>query len=253
MKTFYFTGTGNSLCVAKRIGGELYSIPQILKEGKYKFEADVIGLVFPCYGFGLPRIVLEFLKQSKLKANFFFAVMTYGNISASGLKHIEDTGREMGIRFNYTNEILLIDNYLPLFKIEDQLEKESSKKIEEKLNQIINDINNRQEKQIRKGILSNFISRPVNNLTIKHHCDFGDKAFSVNNNCNSCKICEKVCPTNNIKVRVKPEYMHKCESCFACIHHCPQNAIHVKFERSKARFINQNVNLKEIMEANNQL
>ena len=31
MKIFYFTATGNSLYVAKRFGGELYSIPKVLK------------------------------------------------------------------------------------------------------------------------------------------------------------------------------------------------------------------------------
>jgi len=31
MKIFYFTATGNSLYIVKRIGGELCSIPQMLK------------------------------------------------------------------------------------------------------------------------------------------------------------------------------------------------------------------------------
>lgn len=32
MKIFYFTGKGNSLAVAKRLNGELVSIPQVMKE-----------------------------------------------------------------------------------------------------------------------------------------------------------------------------------------------------------------------------
>ena len=38
MKIFYYTATGNSLDVAKRIGGQLYSIPQLLKENNYTVE-----------------------------------------------------------------------------------------------------------------------------------------------------------------------------------------------------------------------
>ncbi len=57
MKTFYFTSTGNSMYVAKSIGGDLYSIPQMLKEGKDAFRDEVIGFVLPCYAFGVPRIV----------------------------------------------------------------------------------------------------------------------------------------------------------------------------------------------------
>ncbi|SMC49296.1 EFR1 family ferrodoxin [Sporomusa malonica] len=251
MKTFYFTATGNSLYVAKRIGGELHSIPQLLREEKSEFEDEVIGFVFPCYGFGIPRIVTDFIQKSKFKAKYFFAIMTYGNKAASGLKNIEEIGSKTGIQFNYTNEILMIDNYLPLFKVEDQLKKESSKQIEERLDQIVGNIKSRQEKLIRKGLLSDMFSKPIHNFSAKYHQDDGDKRFIIQDKCNSCKVCEQVCPVSNIKVGIKPKFLHKCECCFACIHHCPQNAIHLKAERSSARFINQNVKLKEIINANN--
>ena len=251
MKIFYFTATGNSLYVAKRIGGELSSIPQMLKEGKSEFDDEVIGFVFPCYAFGLPRIVCDFIKRSKFKAKYFFAIMTYGNIGASGLRHMEKVASKAGIQFSYTNEILMIDNFLPLFEIEDQLKKEKSKKIEEQLNQIVSDLKSRQQKLTRKGIVSNVLSKPIHNLTDKYQFDDGDKRFIVQDTCNSCKVCEQVCPKNNIKVGKNPEFLHKCEGCYACIHHCPQNAIHLKFERSKNRFINRNVKLKEIINGNN--
>lgn len=47
MKVLYFTATGNSLRVAKEIGGEPLSIPQMIKEGRYEFSDDKIGMVFP--------------------------------------------------------------------------------------------------------------------------------------------------------------------------------------------------------------
>ncbi len=193
MKIFYFTATGNSLYVAKRIEGELYSIPQMLKQGKREFQDEEIGFVFPCYGFGLPRIVIDFIQKSKFKAKYFFAIMTYGNKAAFGLRYMEKIGSEAGIHFNYTNQILMIDNYLPVFKMEDQLKKESSKKIEEKLDQIISDIKSRQEKLIRNGIISNIFlnifSKPVYNLVAKFQYDKGDKWFVVQDQCNSCKVC----------------------------------------------------------------
>ena len=45
--------------------------------------------------------------------------------------------------------------------------------------------------------------------------------------------------------------MNNCQRCLACTNNCPHNAIRVKKEKSKTRFINQNVKLKEIIEANN--
>lgn len=252
MKIFYFTATGNSLYVAKRIGGELCSIPQMVKEGMREFADEAIGFVFPCYGFAPPRMVIDFIKESKFKADYFFAIMTYGNKAASGLGYLEKIGNQAGIQFNYTNEILMIDNYLPIFKIEDQLKKETTKKIEEKLEQIVRDIKSRQKQFLRKGFVSDALSKGVSQLINKLNRDNGDKQFIVRDNCNGCKVCEKVCPISNIKVDRKPKYLHKCEGCFACIHHCPQTAIHFKIERSNTRFINRNVKLKEIIDANNQ-
>jgi NAD-dependent dihydropyrimidine dehydrogenase PreA subunit/flavodoxin len=251
MKVFYFTGTGNSLYVAKRIGEEIYSIPQMIKEGRYEFEDEAIGFVYPCYGFGMAKIITNFIKKSKFKANYFFAIMTYGAMPLSGLKQIEIAGKEAGIEFNYTNEILMIDNYLPAFKMEDQLEKEESKDIEKNLNEIVEDISKRKNKLISKGIVSNTLSKCANMYAVKMSNNYGNKNFIVNDNCTSCKVCEKVCPANNIKVSKKPKFLHKCETCFACIHHCPQNSIHLKAEKGTSRFINPNVKLKEIIDANN--
>lgn len=252
MKIFYFTATGNSLYIAKKIGGELYSIPQMIKAGRKEFADEEIGFIFPCYGFAPPRLVMNFIQNAKFKADYFFAVMTYGNMANAGLKCIEDIGQQAGIAFNYTNEILMIDNYLPVFKMEEQLKKEPSKKIEENLAQIMQDIRNKKNQLVRKGWASKVLSKGGLTLTTKFNRDRRDKQFIVQDNCNSCRVCEKVCPINNIKVDIKPEYFHQCEGCFACIHHCPQNAIHLRLERSNGRFINSNVKLKEIIEANHQ-
>ena len=57
---FYFTGTGNCLYIARQLAGEnaeLLSIPQMVKRGKYDFEADEIGLVYPIYGHMPPYMV----------------------------------------------------------------------------------------------------------------------------------------------------------------------------------------------------
>lgn len=252
MKIFYFTATGNGLYVAKRIGGELLSIPKMLQEGRSTFADDAIGFVFPCYGFGLPRQVIEFLRKSRFTAGYFFAVMTYGNKAAAGLRHIENVGRASGIQFDYTNEIVMIDTYLPLFKIEDQLKKEPAKHIEEKLAKIVSDIDNRRKMLTRKGTASRIFSKLIYNFFTERQFDAGDKQFIVHTNCNRCKTCEKVCPKGNIKVEAAPVFLHQCDGCYACIHHCPQTAIHLKAERSSARFINQNVKLQEIIDANNQ-
>jgi len=249
MKTFYFTATGNSLYVAKRIGGELYSIPQMLENKRLEFEDEAIGIVLPCYGWGIPNMVIDFINRSKLKAKYFFAVMTYGAFVGGGLMHLEEVARKSGIMFSYTNNLLMIDNYLPGFSMEEQLKKEATKKIKENLDGIIADINNRKNNLKRRGRFITLFSKLLYKLF--YNAGDEDRKFQIDNSCNSCKICEKVCPKHNIKVEEKPVFMHQCDVCYACIHHCPANAIHLKNEKSKARFINRHVELKEIIAANN--
>ena len=45
MKVCYFTATGNCLYVAKRLGGELLSIPRLMRKGKIGIEDDAVGMV----------------------------------------------------------------------------------------------------------------------------------------------------------------------------------------------------------------
>lgn len=49
---FYFSATGNSLYVANQLkggDGEALSIPQLMKNKEFDFEAEEIGFVYPIY------------------------------------------------------------------------------------------------------------------------------------------------------------------------------------------------------------
>jgi NAD-dependent dihydropyrimidine dehydrogenase PreA subunit/flavodoxin len=250
MKIFYFTSTGNNLYIAKELGGQLYSIPKLLKEGPFEFEDDKIGIIFPCYYFGTPRIVKDFIEKAKLKSDYIFAIMSYGNISAGGTNHFIKIAENSGIKLSYINEILMIDNYLPLYDIEKQLKNEHKKNIEKNLASIVSDIH-LGKIFIKRNPLLNRISTFFAQLYYKVNIRKADKRFFVEDSCNNCQVCEKVCPVDNIKVNEKPEFLHHCEECFACIHHCPQNSIRLTNEKSRARFINEHISLKDIIDSNN--
>jgi flavodoxin len=53
IEIYYFTGTGNSLAVARDIAlktdGKLIPIPSVMDKEIIKTDADVIGIVFPTY------------------------------------------------------------------------------------------------------------------------------------------------------------------------------------------------------------
>ncbi len=75
----YFTGTGNSLYIARQLADEnteLLSIPQLMRSGKFDIEADEIGIVYPIYGHMPPNMVRRFIQKANLKADYKFAVLT---------------------------------------------------------------------------------------------------------------------------------------------------------------------------------
>jgi ferredoxin len=169
---------------------------------------------------------------------------------AAGLSDFEKLANKSNIKFNYTKGMLMVDNYLPLFKVEDQLAKVPSKKIEEYLNIIVEDINNKRENSVEKlGVGIKILSAAIHryNKSLKPTID---NRFSINNQCNLCGTCAKVCPVNNIIIETEPAYQHNCTFCLACIHNCPEKAIHLKGEKSAARFRNEHIKLKEIITAN---
>jgi flavodoxin len=81
-KLYYFSGTGNSLAVAKKLAQalgdtEIFSIAEVINK-KFDFAAERIGIIFPVYIWGLPLIVSRFAEKIQLPANvYLFGVATY--------------------------------------------------------------------------------------------------------------------------------------------------------------------------------
>ena len=252
MKIFYYTATGNCLDVSKRIGGELYSIPQLLKENKLEFEDEAIGIICPTYMWSIPRIVVEFLEKAKFKTNYFFAVVTYGNIDGGATNHFVKIAKKNNLDVKYIKSLLTVDTALPLFDIEKQVSKLDKKKTEENLQQIVEDIHNRKtELNIGNSIKATFSDMSYKMQVSMEKNKY--KQFKVEDHCIGCKTCSKVCPVNNITMENnRPKYDTHCIGCFSCTNNCPVNAIRVKHERSKARYRNKNVSVKEIIDSNNQ-
>ncbi len=264
MKILYFTATGNSLYIAKSLGGELLSIPQLDKKGIYEFTDDKIGIVFPLHAWGVPSYVAEFLKKASFNCEYLFAVTTYGIYSGAVAMHLTNIGKEAGYSFDYINRIKMVDNYLPTFDMKKEIEKEPKKFIEKHLVMVKSDIASSKQWILKESILNrasfNYMAKrgnkPFNEKRLKVHV-YGEgikNYIEVNDNCTQCGICTKVCPVDNIVIDNndgKIALSDKCFMCFACIHNCPSNAIHIKGEVSDNRFRNSNVKLKEIITANN--
>ncbi len=252
MKTFYFTGTGNSLYAAKRIGGELISIPQALKNNNLEYEDDKIGIICPCYGFTVPKMVTEFLSKSKLNSPYIYLIVTYGNEAGNATAWVTKYAKKFGINISYANTLLMIDNYLPQYDLLEQYKMD--KKTEESLDKIIADINNN-EKEILESSIGLKFATSLMRVGMEHISFINSpKEFSISDECVNCGICTNVCPRGNVELSAgKPTFNNTCEFCLACVNNCPKKAIKIKRDKnSNERYRNENISLKEIITANKQ-
>ncbi len=112
MKILYFSGTGNSLYIAKSIAsnlnGEVVSIPKEIKTQSYDIESDIIGFVIPIYYLDIPNMVDEYLMKLKIKSDYTFFIFTYAG-TAFETKHFAN---RYNFNVDYTAQIKMASNYL---------------------------------------------------------------------------------------------------------------------------------------------
>ncbi len=264
---FYFTGTGNCLYVARQLvvdNTKLLSIPQLMKQKEFNFEADEIGLVYPIYGHMPPYTVRQFLKKAKLKADYTFAVLTFGARKCNAVEILDSITRKAGYRFNYISTLIMVDNWLPNFDMNEQMKMD--KHIPENLAAIRDDISNhkhwmqpvtQEERDQHAGFMAYTGIDPEVGFLKK-----SEKYFAVTDRCIGCGICTDVCPRGNYSLTSNGVKTNgDCEFCFACIQNCPQKAI--KFAKveddplltngeknPEARYRNEHISVMDIKRAN---
>ena len=131
---FYFTATGNSLYVAKQLDENPVSIPQILKHDNLNISDANVGIVFPIYAGRAPEIVLDFLKKATIKTEYLYFIGTYGNSDSAICKTLPEECARIGLKIDYINTIAMVDNYLPVFDMEQEIQ--VNKGIEKKMDEI---------------------------------------------------------------------------------------------------------------------
>lgn len=255
---FYFTGTGNCLYIAKQLSDHTISIPQAMKKGEFVYEAEEIGIVYPIYGHMPPNMVRAFIQKAQLKCNYLFAILTYGNRKCNAAEICDQIGKDSGHPFDYIATLLMVDNWLPNFDMNEQMQ--IDKKIPENLARIQSDLNV-QKKAIEpvtdeeRQQHAEFLSRASAIFTAEGIHAKAENWFTVTDKCITCGICVKVCPKANYSMEVERAVPKgDCELCFACVHNCPHKAIILTNgeKNPNARYRNPNVKISDIQKANNQ-
>ena len=247
MATIYcFSATGNSLYAAKAISGEIGGRILPVTADPAPCGDDVIGLVFPVYYWGMPRLVCRFVENLKLtgKEPYVFAVTTFGGSAAGVLGWLTRIMKKSGISLSYANMLKSVANYIPEYSLKNTDEKR--RQTDRDLAPVIEAI-----KAHKTNHKTGFT--PGNRIAYNMYPDAAsDKHFSVTGDCNGCGVCERVCPAGNIEMKGgRPEYLHRCENCLACLHNCPVCAIDWKNKtQGKERYRNPGITLEELMALN---
>lgn len=231
-KMFYFTGTGNSLYVAKKLSNELESdlvdITTLISNNVITIPDACVGLVFPLYAFGIPEIIERFLIKLNLTNSnvYFFAIITCGGSGYGIVKQqLDNILSTKNFKLSYTAFQNMPSNYIKLFKppTAAQAQKNIANQ-EPHLKQLVLDVKKQVRSQISNSPLSFIYSFFYKNW--RHNLKNSHQNFFVQSSCTGCGLCVKLCPEKNISLKNNlPHWQIQCQDCLACINLCPEQAI----------------------------
>ena len=229
----YFSGTGNSKYVAKRIADALGDTLLSMNERIKAVDASAVGcgerlvIVTPTYAWRIPRIVRDWLLKTDFPgAKRAWFVMTCGSEigNAAGFNH--ELCQAKGLAYEGTVQIIMPENYIAMFNAPQADEARAIvAKAEPDIKRAIAAIAADQAvAPPRRSLIDRFMSSAVNPLF--YPLFVKSSAFTVNSKCVGCGQCVSLCPMNNIALKNgKPSWGKDCTHCMACICYCPTEAI----------------------------
>lgn len=241
---FYFTGSGNSYFIAKKISSflneNLISINNSIKiqnylniDQKYEYELkddEYIGFVFPIYYFGVPNVINNFIDKLKLinyKNQYIFAIITYDISYGDSYYQFKKLLEKNNYFLNSIFSVKMPGNCILLYNPKSNEEQKNIfKNAILSLENIKEDILNKKITSQRKDIINNIIHFLLKKF---FYNIYTTKKYYVLNNCIHCSLCVSKCPSNIIcldNTSKKPVWKNDgCVHCLSCINNCPVQAI----------------------------
>ena len=235
---FYFTGTGNSLKIAKDIGNNISNCNVISIAKNYSNVNDlnptgIVGFVFPVFYCGFPKIVDEFMNKINLSnTSYVFIIAVYGADGGNGGcgQQAKSIFSNKNVKLNSFFYIKSVDNFIIWTWDVPSIEKQQKTHeiVSNKVNNISDIILNKKEffdKSIVEYIGPIIFGYKRFIKTVNNRSNY----FHIRDNCNSCGICVKICPVKCIEMGSKPKWLNgNCQFCLGCLHICPRKAINYK-------------------------
>ena len=222
----YFSGTGNSLAIARNIAQSTNDRVMTLTEAvQQELTAEKrIGLVYPSYDFNMPPAVRLLLPQLKISADaYVFVIISCGAQAGNCIWTAKRLLRKQGVRLAYSHKVRVPDNSAIAFGRNPNNQIWKFERFAFRLERIIADVKVERHELHFNGW--SFLGWLMGQTFLEKGMirTLGPKVNT--DKCIGCGICEKVCPINNIVVNEKADIGKHCTLCFGCVHFCPQQAI----------------------------
>lgn len=222
---FYYSSTGNSKHVAKRLGEAFQmTVSDIcsVKESSIDLDHEILYFVtYNCF-WGVSDIVKRFFQEHDFQnPDKIIFIITCGGSLGGGDKEIEKMLRKKGLPEPIIYELVMVTNYSVLHDIPDISEQqEQLLAAEAKLNQLILG----KPEEYRSSFFIRLLQPIVHRLYRRYR---NTNPFTVSDACISCMKCSTDCPSKAIyMVNGKPQWgKNQCDHCLRCLHACPVHAI----------------------------
>lgn len=225
----YYSGTGNSRFVAKRIAKildeKLVDFTSLYRQNeKIDFsDEERIIFVYPTYAGRMPVFMMNYLYHQKYKTGTkAYFVTTCGMSGGNQAKNLQCFCKKLSLEFMNFYWVVMPENYIALFSAPD---KAKAEEIIEKAKPVIEKTAEKIKNEEKAKLITGFEKSIYNDLFYKMVVKA--KKFYATDECVGCGKCASVCVMNNITLSQKhrPEWKDGCTHCMACISVCPQRAI----------------------------
>ncbi len=238
---FCFSGTGNSLLVArelaKRLGHEIVMLEKaaLSRPAGRLYELadgeDAIW-VFPIYCWGVPPVVRRFIRKVKLKtpgpASHWMIATCGDDIGRADDQWRQGIGRR-GWNPRGAFSVAMPNTYVCMkgFEVDaPEVERRKLDAMPARIDEIVNEIRRGfQESDVVRGDHAWLKTVAVYPL-FRAFC-MSPKPFRCDGEkCAGCGNCAKSCPLDNITMKEgRPEWGPVCALCLRCFHGCPARAV----------------------------
>lgn len=240
-----FSGTGNTLFAAERIAGKLHTHVFRL-EGERLLEPESVFVdtddsgedviwAFPTYSWGLPPVVVEFIKKFRAGAALagarHFMLTTCGDDMGLADRQWRGLMARRGFRAAAAYSVIMPNTYVCMKGFDVDSPETVRAKLDAaagRLDEIADSMMHGGSDMLHRGSFAWIKTRIIYPWFVRH--EMSPRPFHATGACTGCGTCARLCPMENITMDKNdgaptPRWGSRCAMCLRCYHACPHHAV----------------------------